>query len=90
MDKMGRMLSPIDVMKMWIRKFLRLAPAYYTLWFVTWIISTRGGSGPNWHNMKDNMQTCGSDWKYTLFMVGNIYPVDQTPYSGCFQMSWPL
>lgn len=90
MEKTKGVLSPKQVLKMWARKFLRLAPAYYTLWAVTYVLSARGGNGANWHNMDENMQTCGEDWIYTLFMIGNIYPQEMIPYAGCYQMAWPL
>ena len=41
MDAKEAPLSFKDVVKVWVRKFLRLAPAYYSLWLVFYVVTPR-------------------------------------------------
>ena len=75
MELKGDVLSKTDVLKIYARKFFRLAPAYYSLWFVLWAIYPMAGDGgPLWHNTEINFETCKDDFIPTLFFLGNIYP----------------
>ena len=83
-------LSVLDILKLYMRKFLRLAPAYYCMWIIIWGLSARIGTGPIWHTTNMNMLTCETMWWPTLLFIGNLYPVNIAPYSGCYQQAWPL
>lgn len=83
-------LSLGDILKIIVRKFLRLAPVYYSMWFVIWVLTYRIGDGPIWHWSYDNVITCRDDWLETVFMVGNLNLTDMRPYYGCYQQAWPL
>ena len=58
MDARNSLLTPLDVVKLWLRKFFRLAPAYYTMWILIWAGTSRIGSGPLWHLAEMNTATC--------------------------------
>lgn len=46
----GGKLYFTDALKMYGRKYLRLAPALYIIFFVGWASSARIEDGPNWTN----------------------------------------
>jgi len=50
MESKNDILSVKDVLKIYARKFFRIAPAYYSMWFVLWVIYPITGEGPLWHN----------------------------------------
>ena len=89
MDAKHSILSFGDIVKIWLRKFMRLAPVYYTMWPIIWALTSRLVQGPISYNGNINMATCSTDWKQTLFMVGNL-SMDMSPYNGCYQQAWPL
>lgn len=89
MDAKRGLLTPLDIAKLWLRKFLRLAPAYYIMWLLIWTCTSRAASGPLWHLAEMNTHTCSDDWLPTLYMAGNL-PAQMDPYVGCYQMAWPL
>lgn len=83
MEAKGGILTSKDVLKIYARKFLRIAPAYYVMWLLLWLLTYRGGSGPVWHLAYINMETCKDDWLLTLLMVGNMSS-NLRPTAGCF------
>jgi hypothetical protein len=91
MDARNRLLSPRDIFKIWCRKWLRLAPVYYSMWLVVWSMTSRLSDGPLWWFAQMNTATCDGNWIPTVFMAGNLYnPGNMDPYAGCYQMAWPL
>ena len=58
MDAQNNLLSPLDIVKLWLRKFFRLAPAYYIMWLLIWTCTSRVGSGPLWHIAEMNTKNC--------------------------------
>ena len=90
MESKNDVLSVKDVLKIIGRKFFRLAPAYYGMWAFLYCMQSRISDGPIWHLSKLEYETCHEHWMPTLFMAGNILPVEQAPYTGCFWQAWPL
>ena len=90
MDAKKGILSPLDIVRLWLKKFLRLAPSYYIMWLLIWTCTSRASQGPLWHLAQINTQTCSEDWVPTFYMVGNIWPKQMDPYAGCYQMAWPI
>jgi len=84
-------LSKTDILKVYGRKFMRLAPAYYSIWLVVYIVTPRVITGPNAYNAAGNMYNCANEWPYVATMTANVLgtSMDQ-PFSGCYQMSWPI
>lgn len=75
MESKRNVLSIKDILKIYTRKFFRVAPAYYSIWLLLWVIYPRAGEGPLWHNTQMNFSTCKEDFLPTLLFVGNIYPI---------------
>ena len=84
MDAQGKPLTSDDILKIWARKFIRLAPVYYSMWAIVWALTSRVLIGPISYNGNINMATCSSDWIWTLTMLGNIGVETMAPYQGCF------
>ena len=63
-----------DVLKFWARKYLRLAPMYYFLFFCGWAIFPYLGAGPIWFSANLMFDECDKYWWAQLLMIGNIYP----------------
>jgi peptidoglycan/LPS O-acetylase OafA/YrhL len=74
MDAKQGVLTPLDIFRLWLKKFMRLAPAYYIMWLLIWTCTSRANSGPLWHLAQINTRTCAEDWVPTFYMVGNIWP----------------
>jgi hypothetical protein len=49
MDAKMEILSLKDILMIYTRKFIRLAPAYYGMWILLWGLTSRATSGPLWH-----------------------------------------
>jgi rhamnogalacturonyl hydrolase YesR len=84
MDAKNDALSVKDILKIYARKFLRLAPAYYGMWVLLWAATARIGDGAIWHNTNITFESCNVQWLPTLFMAGNIVPWEMNPYAGCY------
>lgn len=84
-SKNGNILSFLDIIKILLRKFYRLAVPYYLMWVILWCITSRIGKGPTWSNTNVTFGDCGSYWADTLFFAGNLFPNEMQPYQGCFQ-----
>lgn len=84
MDSKDGVLSIVDILKIWARKWLRMAPMYYFVWMFSWALTSRIASGPLWTNTNMAYETCPDNWVYTLLWVGNIFPNLMPPYTGCF------
>jgi peptidoglycan/LPS O-acetylase OafA/YrhL len=61
MEARGKELTRGDIFKIIVRKFLRLAPAYYICWLILYVMTSRMISGPVAYNAVDkNMHDCDS------------------------------
>ena len=80
MEAKNGSLGHDDILKMYIRKFLRLAPAYYGMWAILWGATARFGQGAIWHNTNISFETCKDNWLPTLLMIGNLVPGEMNPY----------
>jgi len=90
MDAKGSMLGVTDVLRLYSRKFFRLAIPYYLMWITVWVLQSRITNGPIWHNTDNTFQTCQDHWLSTLFFAGNLYPSLMEPYVGCFPQAFAL
>lgn len=93
MDAKGGYLSPIDILKIYARKFIRLAPPYYICWLILWAIQARIGEGPVWYFTNITFDKCsapeGSSGPSTgmllsIFWANNLQ-LQLDPYAGCYQ-----
>ena len=83
-------LSVTDVLKFWGRKYLRLAPMYYFIFFVGWAVFPYLGAGPIWYTAHAMYDDCADYWWAQLLMIGNLVPFFQAPNYGCFFWGWPV
>jgi peptidoglycan/LPS O-acetylase OafA/YrhL len=51
-DANGGKLSVKDVLKIYARRFLRLAPLYYSIFFFGWFVGPRLENAPLWYSYK--------------------------------------
>lgn len=50
MEAKGSALSLKDILKIYARKFIRIAPVYYSMWFIIWALTSRVLFGPISYN----------------------------------------
>jgi hypothetical protein len=62
MDAKRASLSFLDVVRLYCRKFLRLAPMTYFIFFLTWMGISRFTEGPLWINTSSMYHQCESYW----------------------------
>ena len=55
-------LGPKDFLKFYARKYLRLAPMYYFLFFVGWAVFPHMGAGPIWYSARAMYTDCSEYW----------------------------
>jgi hypothetical protein len=67
-----RILNLGDLLKMYLRKYLRLAPFYYFVLFLGWSSCSYISDGPAWNIMQGLWYNCSSTWYYKMMFVGNI------------------
>ena len=58
MEAKGGCLSFKDMLMIWARKWLRLAPCYYIMWLFLWGITARIGEGSSWNVANMGFRTC--------------------------------
>lgn len=63
-----------DMLKFWARKYLRLAPMYYFIFFCGWAVFPSLGAGPIWYTAHSMFDDCKDNWWAQLLMIGNLYP----------------
>lgn len=90
MNAQDSVLTIGDYFKIILRKFIRLAPVYYTCWLFLWAATPNVVTGPLSYLAANNMISCSTDWVATLFMAGNIFVPNMVINQGCYQSSWPL
>lgn len=69
----GDKLRPIDVLKAFARKLIRILPVYWVIFFMSWGLYPRLGSGPTWYISENLFATCNDDWWTRLLLIGNLY-----------------
>lgn len=89
MDARESVLSLGDIIKIYARKFVRIAPVYYLMWLLVWGLTARVMKGSLSNAANDQMAQCSDQWLLTLFMVNNLQ-TEMQAYSGCYQQGWPL
>lgn len=82
--------TPLDYIKIVLRKFFRLAIPYYFFWLLLWCLNSRVFNGPIWHNSNARYETCKDQWWPTALFIGNLVPEDMYPYGDCYQQAFPL
>jgi hypothetical protein len=79
-----------DVLKLYGRKFLRLAPTTYFFFFMTWAIISRLDDGPLWMNSNTLYYECDKYWWAQVLFIGNLVPYFVEVTLGCFYWGWAI
>ena len=58
MEARSRVLTVGDILSLYARKFLRLAPAYYGIWLLEWSFTSRIADGKLWYRTNALYETC--------------------------------
>lgn len=82
-------LSVKDVSKIYLRKYLRLAPFYYFILFTGWNYCGYLSDGPIWATLNALWYNCDSQWWYKLLFIGNLNAY-QEPTEGCMYWVWAI
>jgi hypothetical protein len=78
-----------DILKIYARKYFRLAPFYYFALFLGWSSCSSISNGPIWDAMNNDFYNCGSNWWAKMLFIGNIYGF-QEPTEGCMYWVWSI
>lgn len=87
----GDKLHPLDVLKAFARKLLRLVPVYWAIFFLSWGMYPRStNGGPFWYVSANLFESCNDDWWARILLIGNLVPefTSQAPICGCFFWGW--
>lgn len=84
MCEVQKQLYVSDFFKYILRKFLRLAPVYWFIFFVSWVVFPNMGAGPIWFGSRGMFLDCSKYWWTQLLFVSNIFPYFNAPNEGCF------
>lgn len=84
----GGRLYFTDGLRLVARKYLRLAPMLYFVFFFGWACGARLEDGPNWTNYQSLFLQCDKYWWAQLLMIGNIVPFFEDQNGGCFYWAW--
>ena len=89
-DANGGSISGKDVGKMYLRKFVRLAPMLYFVFFLGWVITPRLKDAPTWVATNQLFYKCDQYWWAQVLFIGNIVPYFEEVSCGCFYWAWGL
>lgn len=82
-------LSVKDVSKIYLRKYLRLAPFYYFILFAGSNYCGYLSDGPVWATLNALWYNCDSQWWYKVLFIGNLNAF-QEPTEGCMYWVWAI
>jgi len=73
---------------MFVYRVLRLAPLYYLIFLIGWLVMPFIGEGPVWFVYEQSFQQCNEYWWSVLTFTINFFPENQTYTQGCFYWGW--
>ena len=82
-------LGFLTIFQIYLNRFIRFLPLYYTVFLYTWLMLFYGDSkGPLWATMMELFSGCDNYWWANIGLVNNFIPSDIQPIgvSGC--MIW--
>ena len=62
-----------EIMLLYLRKYLRIAPLYYFVLFLGWNSCSRISDGPVWPYMNGFWYNCESTCWAKMLLIGNLY-----------------
>lgn len=87
-DANGGSISGKDAGKMYLRKFVRLAPMVYFVFFLGWVITPRLRDAPTWVATNQLFYKCDQYWWAQVLFIGNLVPWFEEATCGCFYWAW--
>lgn len=72
----------------WLRRYARVAPAYYAVFLIGWLVGPYTNSGPWWFTYQMGFCNCSQFWWSVLAMTINFFPGYAVANEGCFYWGW--
>lgn len=88
-DNQKRYLTIKDIGRFYLKKYLRLAPAYYSCLFIGWSICAFLSNAPTWSFRRSFWYDCNSRWWAQLLFIGNLVGFQNTGF-GCMYWVWSI
>ena len=79
--------SGLTYLRLLYKRFIRIAPVYYIVFFAGWLIGPFMQSGPAWFTYSSLYYECDKYWWANVLFIGNLYPGFQMATEGCFYWS---
>lgn len=79
-----------DCLKFYARKYIRLAPMLYLIFFCGWAIGSRLTESPAWINYQYMFYDCNKYWWAQILFIGNFVPSFTEIGLGCFGWGWAM
>ncbi len=86
----GGRLYVTDALKLYARKYLRVAPMLYLVFFFGWSTASRLNESPTWINYQQLFYECDKYWWGQVLMIGNFTPFWTEMNQGCFYWAWTI
>lgn len=84
----GNKLSFFDVIRIYVIKYLRVAPTLIIVFLFGWVIMPRLHDGPNWNMAQSLYKNCDRYWWAQFLMIGNLVPFWSELNAGCNYPAW--
>lgn len=81
-------ISLDSILKVWVGRYARLAPAYYAVFLFGWLVGPYLNSGPWWFTYQMGFCDCQQYWWSVLAMTINFFPGYAVANEGCYYWGW--
>jgi hypothetical protein len=71
-----------------LKRYLRLAPIYYLIFFWGWQVGPYLNEGPCWFTYEKGFNNCGQYWWSVLTFTINLFPSYAIANEGCYFWGW--
>lgn len=85
-SKPGFRLTPGNVLKFYVYRFLRLTPPYFLVFLISATLSPYSGQGPLYPRDGFEKNRCSNDWWTNVLLINNLDVTEEK----CFHQSWFL
>ena len=75
-------------LKLFVFRYIRLAPIYYIVFLLGWQIGPYLGSGPCWFTYEKGFANCSDYWWSVFTMTINFFPEYVIANEGCYYWGW--
>ena len=67
-------INIVDYSYLIFRRFIRIAPVYYLVFFSFWALLPFLSESPMWFIVTDDLETCKNTWGWSMLFLGNMIP----------------